>query len=37
MFTLLASAGMIVKRPLIIGEDFVLIGFKAAEWEEKLL
>ena len=37
MFTLLASDGMIVKRPLIIGEDFVLIGFKAAEWEEKLL
>lgn len=37
MFTLLASDGMIVKRPLIIGEDFVLIGFKAAEWEQKLL
>lgn len=37
MFELLASDGMIVKRPLIIGEDYVLIGFKAAEWEEKLL
>ena len=30
---LLATNGMLVKRPLIIGEDFVLIGFKAAEWE----
>lgn len=37
MFALLASDGMIVKRPLIIGEDYVLIGFKAAEWEAKLL
>ncbi len=31
--TLLASNGMLVKRPLIIGEDFVLVGFKEAEWE----
>ena len=30
---LLATNGMLVKRPLIIGKDFVLIGFKAAEWE----
>lgn len=30
---LLATNGMLVKRPLVIGEDFVLIGFKAAEWE----
>ncbi|MBR2527668.1 MAG: arsenate reductase family protein [Blautia sp.] len=36
-FTLLATDGMIVKRPLLIGEDFVLTGFKEAEWEEKLL
>ena len=35
-YELLASDGMIVKRPLIIGEDFVLVGFKEAEWEEKL-
>ena len=30
---LLATNGMLVKRPLVIGEDFVLIGFKEAEWE----
>ncbi|MBR5510146.1 MAG: arsenate reductase family protein [Lachnospiraceae bacterium] len=35
--TLLATDGMLVKRPLIIMEDRVLVGFKAAEWEEKLL
>ena len=33
----LASDGMLVKRPLIVGEDYVLIGFKVKEWEEKLL
>lgn len=36
-YQLLASDGMLVKRPLVIGEDFVLIGFKEVEWEEKLL
>ena len=30
---LLSTNGMLVKRPLIIGEDFVLVGFKEAEWE----
>ncbi|MCM1323052.1 MAG: arsenate reductase family protein [Acetobacter sp.] len=30
--SLLASNGMLVKRPLIIGDDYVLIGFKEAEW-----
>ena len=35
-FKLLASDGMLVKRPLLIGDDFVLTGFKEAEWEEKL-
>ena len=30
---LLATNGMLVKCPLVIGEDFVLIGFKEAEWE----
>lgn len=35
--TLLATDGMLVKRPLIIGDNFVLVGFKEAEWEEKLL
>ena len=34
---LLASDGMLVKRPLIVNDDMVLIGFKEAEWEEKLL
>lgn len=29
---LLASDGMLVKRPLLIGEDFVLTGFKESEW-----
>lgn len=33
---LLASDGMLVKRPLVIGEDFVLVGFKESEWREKL-
>ena len=33
---LLATDGMLVKRPLLIGEDFVLVGFKEAEWEERL-
>ena len=35
-FALLASDGMLVKRPLLIGDDFVLTGFKEAEWEDKL-
>ena len=34
---LLASDGMLVKRPLIVRDDFVLTGFKEAEWAEKLL
>lgn len=33
---LLASDGMLVKRPLVIGDDFVLVGFKVKEWEETL-
>lgn len=33
---LLATDGMLVKRPLVIGDDFVLIGFKGAQWAEKL-
>lgn len=33
---LLSSDGMIVKRPLLIGDDFVLVGFKEKEWAEKL-
>lgn len=30
---LLSTNGMLVKRPLVIGEDFVLTGFKEADWE----
>lgn len=33
---LLASDGMLVKRPLVLGDGFVLLGFKESEWEEKL-
>ena len=33
---LLATDGMLVKRPLVIGKDFVLVGFKESEWSEKL-
>ena len=29
---LLSTDGMLVKRPLVIGEDFVLVGFKESEW-----
>ena len=36
MLTLLASDGMLVKRPLVIGGDFVLVGFKEDEWENKI-
>lgn len=35
-FELLATNGMLVKRPLVVGNDFVLIGFKEPEWEERL-
>ena len=33
---LLATDGMLVKRPLLIGEDFVLVGFREAEYRERL-
>lgn len=33
---LLATDGMLVKRPLIVSDDFVLTGFKEKEWTEKL-
>ena len=36
MLALLATDGMLVKRPLLVGEDFVLAGFRQAEWEEKV-
>ena len=34
---LLATDGMLVKRPLVVGTDFVLTGFREKEWEEKML
>jgi len=33
---LLATDGMLVKRPILVGDDFVLTGFRQAEWETKL-
>ena len=33
---LLSADGMLVKRPLVISKDFVLVGFKESEWGEKL-
>lgn len=33
---LLATDGMLVKRPILVGDDFVLVGFKQNEWEAKL-
>lgn len=36
IYQLLATDGMLVKRPILVGEDFVLTGFKEAKWEEKV-
>ena len=36
MLKLLATDGMLVKRPLLIGEDFVLVGFKESEWSARI-
>ncbi len=36
-YELLATNGMLVKRPLIVAEDYVLVGFKEKEYEEKFL
>lgn len=37
MLNLLATDGMLVKRPLIVGDDFVLVGFKETEWNTRLV
>ncbi len=37
MLELLATDGMLVKRPLLIGDDFVLVGFKETEWAESII
>ena len=34
---LLATNGMLVKRPLVVSDEFVLVGFKEVEWTEKML
>ena len=36
MLKLLATDGMLVKRPLLIGDDFVLVGFKEDEWKNRI-
>ena len=36
MLKRLAADGMLVKRPVLVGDDFVLVGFKEAEWEAQL-
>lgn len=36
-YNILSTNGMLVKRPLLIGKDFVLVGFREKEWIEKLL
>lgn len=33
---LLSTDGMLVKRPLLIAEDFILVGFREKEWEERM-
>lgn len=35
-YALLAMDGMLVKRPILVSEDWVLVGFKEKEWEKKL-
>lgn len=36
-YALLGTDGMLIKRPLIVAEDFVLVGFREKEWEERLV
>ena len=35
-YRLLATDGMLVKRPRLVAEEFVLVGFREAEWDKKL-
>ena len=35
-FALLSTDGMLVKRPILVGDGFVLVGFKESEWEARL-
>ena len=36
MLSLLATDGMLVKRPLLVGDDFIMVGFKEDQWKECL-
>lgn len=36
LLEVLASNGMVVKRPIVVSDDFVLVGFNETEWKEKL-
>ena len=36
MIALLATDGMLVKRPILVGDDFVLVGFKEADWADRI-
>lgn len=36
-YALLATDGMLVKRPIIVADDYILVGFKEKEWEEKMI
>lgn len=36
MLKLLSTDGMLVKRPVLVGDNFVLVGFKENEWRERL-
>lgn len=35
-YALLSTDGMLVKRPIVVGEDFVLVGFKETQWSENV-
>ena len=37
MLNLLAADGMLVKRPILVGDNFVLVGFKENEWSDRLI
>ena len=37
MLKLLATDGMLVKRPILVGDNFVLVGFKENEWKETIV
>ncbi|MBQ8254588.1 MAG: arsenate reductase family protein [Clostridia bacterium] len=36
MLSLLSTDGMLVKRPILVGNDFVLVGFKEENWKERI-